>query len=62
MMALQHARRSFGSWFFDLLNSSFLLLVSATFIYPFIYVFSVSTSDLEPIAFQRVNVYPIALT
>ena len=52
-------RRNAGSWVFDVGNIVFLLILSAFFLYPFLYVFSVSISDTQAVSLGKVTLWPV---
>jgi putative aldouronate transport system permease protein len=52
-------RQTTGSKVFDFCNVVFLIVLSATFIYPFLYVLSVSFSDPTAVGLGQVHLFPV---
>ncbi|MCK5156718.1 MAG: carbohydrate ABC transporter permease, partial [Spirochaetales bacterium] len=52
-------REGRGSRIFDVLNIGFLILFTLSILYPFLYMFSVSISDPELVAMNKVVLWPM---
>ena len=57
-MNTQRFESSIGSKVFDVCNHVLILLVVVTCVYPFIYMFSVATSDYVQVGFGNVLLFP----
>ncbi len=55
-------RRSAGSWAFDVFNIIFLTALAAFFLYPFLYVFSVSISSTQAVSLGKVVLFPVGFS
>ena len=53
-----HKRRSIGSHIFDAFNVILMIVMIFIMLYPFLYVFSVSISDIKQVRENRVTLFP----